>query len=178
MTDNHHARYLKTDADGVIVPEPPRIFLLDLNYTLAIRDFADKRGYRERWKDEQYRQWLVELLRPEYVILITARPTFGEKQTMQRIKAQCGWLPQRQFFNPANEQPHDFKLRTVRDLIMPEYGADPNLYFGIESNKMTRAAYASIGIDSAPIPENGVPWTKIPPRSVQKVLPPPQKTLF
>jgi hypothetical protein len=53
------------------------IILLDLNYTLVSNNPA--RGttperMEKRLANEQYRQWLVELVRPHTVVLITARP--------------------------------------------------------------------------------------------------------
>ena len=52
------------------------IILLDLNYTLVSNNPA--RGttperMEKRLANEQYRQWLVELVRPHTVVLITAR---------------------------------------------------------------------------------------------------------
>lgn len=59
-------------------PDPPQrpIILLDINYTLVARNPA--RGttperMEERLAHEQYGQWLVELLRPPTVVLMTAR---------------------------------------------------------------------------------------------------------
>ena len=73
------------------------IILLDLNYTLLAN--SPKHGttperMEKRLADEQYRQWLVELVRPHTVVLITARPEAWQLRTLDRIREQTGWRPQ------------------------------------------------------------------------------------
>ena len=79
------------------------IILLDLNYTLVANNPA--RGttpvrMEKRLAGEQYRQWLVELVRPHTVVLITARPESWMPRTLDRIEEQTGWRPQDACFAP------------------------------------------------------------------------------
>ena len=79
------------------------IILLDLNYTLVANNAA--RGttperMEKRLAGEQYRQWLVELVRPHTVVLITARPVTWMIKTLDRIEEQTGWRPQDACFAP------------------------------------------------------------------------------
>ena len=79
------------------------IILLDLNYTLVSNNPA--RGttperMEKRLANEQYRQWLVELVRPHTVVLITARPETWTIKTLDRIEEQTGWRPQDACFAP------------------------------------------------------------------------------
>ena len=64
-------------------------YLLDLNQTLVDRekDAPRIRPFELQIECETYRQWLVELLRNEYVILMTARPHEYKWATLERIEA-------------------------------------------------------------------------------------------
>ena len=64
------------------------ICLLDLNYTL-VGNQADTRMLRpfsRRMEAEEYRADLIEAIRDDYVIIVTARPDYQMKQTMANIK--------------------------------------------------------------------------------------------
>ncbi|MEE4211282.1 MAG: hypothetical protein V2I43_18690, partial [Parvularcula sp.] len=88
------------------------IILLDLNYTLVAN--SPKRGeppirpFIRQIEQEEYRQWLIELLRPHRVILITARPNRYQEVTLARIKEKCGWEPMDAYFAEISSRPaHD-----------------------------------------------------------------------
>jgi len=75
------------------------IILLDLNYTLVANNPA--RGttperMEKRLAGEQYRQWLVEMVRPLTVVLITARPANWMTKTLDRITLQFTPIEYRQ----------------------------------------------------------------------------------
>jgi hypothetical protein len=53
----------------------------------------------DRESIEIYRQWLVEMLRPHRVILITARPDSWKEQTLARIAELTGWQPMDAYFD-------------------------------------------------------------------------------
>jgi hypothetical protein len=144
---------------------PRPIILLDLNFTLVAnsRDLGKPflPGYPvER---ETYRQWLVELLRPYTVELITARPDFLEERTMANIKRLCqGWMPSGKHFNPERYlRAPDWKERVLRDRIFPIYGTDPGRFLALESNQDTRAMYARHKIAAVPVPTAHA-WSRIP----------------
>lgn len=66
------------------------ICLLDLNYTL-VGNQADTRMLRpfsRRMEAEEYRADLIEAIRDDYVIIVTARPDYQMKQTMANIKRE------------------------------------------------------------------------------------------
>ena len=114
------------------------IYLLDLNYTLVAN--SPKRGdppirpFIRQIEQEEYRQWLIELLRPHPVILITARPNRYQEVTLARIKDKCGWEP------------------------MDAYFAEGSGYFGFESNPHTRAMYARCGINAIKVTDQELMW--------------------
>ena len=70
-----------------------RICLLDLNYTL-VRNQATSRTLRpfsRRMDAEEYRLDLIEKIKGDYVIIITARPEYQAQETMANIKKKTGW---------------------------------------------------------------------------------------
>lgn len=131
-------------------------FLLDLNQTLIDKpkDAPRIRPFELQIESETYRQWLVEQLRNEYVILITARPKQYRDMTLERIKRLTGWLPQESYFSEIRSWPHFKKEHLLRKYVLKK--TERERFFGIESNPKTRAVYARYGIDSIPaIGENG-----------------------
>lgn len=132
-------------------------YLLDLNQTLVDRekDAPRIRPFELQIECETYRQWLVELLRNEYVILMTARPHEYKWATLERIEVLTNWQPQEAYFGEIRSYPHVKKEQLLRRYVLPKYS--PSELFGIESNPKTRAVYERYGIASAPaIDENGV----------------------
>lgn len=132
------------------------ICLLDLNYTL-VGNQADTRMLRpfsRRMEAEEYRADLIEAIRDDYVIIVTARPDYQMKQTMENIKRKTGWQPQEWYFNDINAEPPVFKESALRRFILPRHGAQNGLegahYYAVESNPKTRAMYARFGIEAAP----------------------------
>ena len=131
-------------------------FLLDLNQTLIDKpkDAPRIRPFELQIESETYRQWLVDILKNEYVILITARPHKYKRMTLARIKALTGWSPQEAFFTEIRSWPHFKKEHLLKKYILSK--TENVRYFGIESNPKTRAVYERYGIDSLPaIGDNG-----------------------
>ena len=125
------------------------IILLDLNYTLVANNPG--RGttpprMKKRLQEERYRQWLVELVRPHTVILITARPNRWRELTLDRIEQETGWRPDDVCFAPKGWwNPPAIKEHLLRDCIFPAHGEDTR-YIAIESNPRTREMYARFDI--------------------------------
>lgn len=132
-------------------------YLLDLNQTLVERekDAPRIRPFKLQIERETYRQWLVEILRDSYVILITARPVKYKQMTLERILALTNWQPREAYFAEIKTLPHLKKEHLLRKYILSRF--KPAELFGIESNPKTRAIYSNYGIAFAPaIDENGV----------------------
>lgn len=163
-----------------IPPSPPeielgpsgRIILQDLNVALS-SNFRDAKACPSMSKfiatAEEYRQWLVDLLQPEFVILCTARSHRHREATLTRIAARTGWIPQDACFNQwSNEagdgplEPHQTKERFLVESIFPRYGATPSLYFAIDSFLHTRTMYRSYGIECRDANRNDSrPWSTL-----------------
>jgi hypothetical protein len=127
------------------------IILLDLNYTLVANSpqhgTTPPRMEQRLW-DEQYRQWLVELVRPHPVVLISARPDRWLDATLERIEQKTGWRPSAACFAPPGWwNPPAIKEHLLHRDIFPRWGRDAR-YLAIESNSRSRAMYAKFGISS------------------------------
>jgi hypothetical protein len=109
----------------------------------------------QRLRDERYRQWLIELVRPHPVVLISARPDHWLETTLERIEQETGWRPQdacfapRGWFNPPAIKQHLLKKDVF--LVHGEHAR----YIAIESNPRTREMYARFGIPSLWVNSSG-----------------------
>lgn len=126
------------------------IILLDLNYTLVAN--SPKFGMvpppmRKRMEIERYREWLIEMVKPHHVILITARPDSWREATLARIEEQTGWSPQEAYFDEGvTRTPPAIKRHILLTKIFPKHGRDNLL--AIESNPKTRDMYHKLGVFS------------------------------
>jgi hypothetical protein len=130
-----------------------QIILLDLNYTLVGNSVENKytRPWKKKIEDEKYREWLVDLIRDEYVILITARPEYQKLVTMDTIAQKLrGWRPEEAYFNELDQYPPACKERILKEYIFPKHGEDAQ-YFAIESNPSTKRMYTKHNIPSVSI---------------------------
>jgi hypothetical protein len=145
-----------------------RIVLLDLVMTL-VENTHDRSKHWHRgqpyteWIDrEEYRMWLVELLRGETVILMTARPERYRAATLQRLQAVTSWLPAEAYFNELGLSPPEAKRRVLTNHVYPRHGRPAQTgYLALESNAATRAMYHAEGIAAIAVPTT-TPWTALP----------------
>lgn len=129
-----------------------RIILLDLNYTLVSNQMQTRmiRPFTARLKSEEYRKDLVEAIKRNRVIIITARPSFQGGQSLENIKEKTGWQPLEAYFNDLNLDPPSIKESILQRFVFPKYGTDGKKYFAVESNPKTRAMYYRYGIPAEP----------------------------
>jgi hypothetical protein len=135
------------------------IILLDLNYTLVENSTEKQKPFTKQIEAERYRMWLVELLRPHHVILMTARPEKYHAATIDSIEEKTGWQPDEALFNTHGLTPPMAKERMLKEHVLPKY--DEVQFLAIESNPATRAMYARYGIRSVKI-EPGEEWQSLP----------------
>lgn len=141
------------------------IILLDLNYTLVGNsdDPTNNVRYPARIIRQTYRRWLIDLIRPYRVFLITARDVRWRTHTLADLKAKEGWLPERDYWNTHDLEPPDCKQKHLQETLFPEFGVSVSIpdkdsllgetrkvspFFAIESNASTRAMYKRFGIPS------------------------------
>jgi len=135
------------------VKNAERIVLMDLNVALS-SNFGEMRNYSFQdfiENHENYHKWMVELLRPEFVILITARNIKWAIPTLKRIDDQAGWQPDVALFNDTGIDGQDapaIKEHQMLKRVFKKYGDDTSIYHAIESNANTRAMYSRLGIES------------------------------
>lgn len=129
-----------------------RICLLDLNYTLVGNQQETRmlRPFTKRMQYEEYRADLIEAVRGDYVIIITARPDHQMKATMENILSKTGWQPEECYFNDFDAEPPVFKESALKRFVFPKHGMNPIQFYAVESNPRTRAMYARYGIEAAP----------------------------
>ena len=129
-----------------------RICLLDLNYTLVSNQASTRtiRPFTARMDAEEYRLDLIEAIRDDYVIIVTARPDYQQRQTMQNVWKKTGWRPDECYFNDINAAPPVYKESALRRFIFPQHGSDGSTFYAVESNPKTREMYAKYGIEAAP----------------------------
>lgn len=152
------------------------VILMDLNVALS-SNFSELRKYPMATfiRDvETYRQWMVDLLSAEYVILLTAREARWRDLTLERIKAETGWQPQEALFNDSPYTGKDAPL--VKEWLLDRYvyprrNAGPERFMAIESNIATRRMYSDHGIYAIDCERNGT-WPKLPSKPIaQDALP-------
>lgn len=129
-----------------------RIILLDLNYTLVSNQMQTRmiRPFASRLRAEEYRKDLVEAIKENQVIIITARPSFQGSQSLENIKAKTGWQPMEAYFNDLQLDPPSIKESILQRFVFPKHGTDGKQYFAVESNPRTRAMYYRYGIPAEP----------------------------
>lgn len=124
-----------------------KIILLDLNYTLIRNAGKCHARFPDRIKQHKYERELIDMIKDNYVILITARPEKYKEATLKHIEKTTGFVPDDSYWNRGMTPPK-IKEYWLDNSIFPEYGDDPSLYYGIESNPLTRAMYKRKGIKS------------------------------
>lgn len=129
-----------------------RICLLDLNYTLVANQSATRlvRPFNARLSMEEYRLPLIDSVREDYVILITARPSYQGQETLANILHKTGWQPNEAYFNDLDLPPAQIKESILQRFVFPKHGENGSIYYAWESNPKTRAMYARYGIDAHP----------------------------
>jgi len=118
------------------------IYLLDLNFTLITNSDQKRKPFREQIKTETYDLELLDLLKNEKVILLTARPQVHKDFTLQNIKEKTGRVFMDAYFNWGSF-PHVFKEKVFVEEISIKYNGE---FTAIESNPKSRKALSMHGV--------------------------------
>lgn len=143
-----------------------RIVLMDLNVALSA-NFKEMRNhaFEEFVKHhETYRGWMVDLLRNEYTVLITARNIKWAFPTLRRIHDTTGWIPNDALFNDTGIDGSDapaIKQMQLERRVFPRYGDNLKQYYAIDSNANTRDMYTRMGIQAFDCEREGS-WLTLP----------------
>ncbi len=127
-----------------------KIILLDLNYTL-IANSKEIWNYPldKKIKSQKYELDLIELIKDNYVILITASPYKRSHKILRDIKEKTGFEPDESYWNFGG-QPPQVKKYWIENEIIPQHGSGIDKYLAIESNPATRRMYKKLGIEARP----------------------------
>ena len=98
-----------------------RIILLDLNYTLVSNQEKTRmiRPFSSRLRAEDYRKDLIEAIKPNRVIIITARPSYQGRESLENIQRKTHWNPMEAYFNDLNLDPPSIKESILERLCSP-----------------------------------------------------------
>lgn len=136
------------------------IILLDLNYTLIANSQEKHKPFLKQIQHETYRQWLIDLLIPHHVILMTARPAEYFQETLASLQKKTNWQPQEAYFNEYKLAPPVAKERMLKKYVFPKHGSVGTQFFALESNPKTRSMYERYEIPAQPVASE--PWTTLP----------------
>ena len=142
--------------DTEILPEEKlpipkdKIILLDLNYTLISNSWAIRREkLPQKICKRQYEHELVNLIKDNYVILITASPDYTSKDSLKHIEENTDLKIAESYWN-FGKRPPELKKYWLEKAVLPKHGNDPDKYLAIESNPKTRSMYEEFGIEARP----------------------------
>ncbi|MBE6498068.1 MAG: zinc ribbon domain-containing protein [Methanobrevibacter sp.] len=127
-----------------------KIILLDLNYTLISNSWAIR--YEKlpgKIEKRQYEHELVELIKDNYVILITASPYYTSFDSLKHIEENTDLKIDESYWN-FGKRPPALKKYWLENAVLPTHGYDPEKYLAIESNEKTREMYGKFGIEARP----------------------------
>ncbi|MBQ6349778.1 MAG: zinc ribbon domain-containing protein [Methanobrevibacter sp.] len=131
------------------IPED-KIILLDLNYTLISNSWAIRyEKLPEKIYKRQYEHRLIELIKNNYVILITASPYMTSYDSLKHIENNTDLKITESYWN-FGKRPHELKRYWLEKAVIPTHGDDAERYLAIESNPKTREMYAEFGIEARP----------------------------
>lgn len=135
--------------DKLEIPKD-KIILLDLNYTL-ISNSKEIRTMPldKKIKSQKYETDLINLIKDNYIILITASPYRRSYKILRDIKEKTGFEPDESFWN-FGRQPPALKKYWMENEVIPQHGDDGDKYLAIESNPATRRMYKKLGIEARP----------------------------
>ena len=135
--------------DKLTIPKD-KIILLDLNYTLISNSWSIR--YEKlpgKITKRKYEHELVDLIKDNYVILITASPYSTSYDSLKHIEENTDLKVDESYWN-FNRRPPELKRYWLEKAVLPTHGKNPDRYLAIESNKDTRAMYAEFGIEARP----------------------------
>ncbi len=135
--------------DKLKIPKD-KIILLDLNYTLISNSWAiryDK--LPQKIFNRKYEHELVDLIKDNYIILITASPYYTSYDSLKHIEENTDLKISESYWN-FGKRPPELKRYWLEKAVLPTHGDDPDKYLAIESNPRTREMYAEFGIEARP----------------------------
>ena len=85
---------------------------------------------RRKLNPQKYEKDLIELIKDNYVILITASPYKRSYKILRDIKEKTGFVPDESYWNFGG-QPPEVKKYWMENEIIPQHGDDTTKYLAI-----------------------------------------------
>ena len=127
-----------------------KIILLDLNYTLISNSWAIRlEKLPQKIYKRKYEHELVNLIKDNYVILITASPYKTSYDSLKHIEENTDLKIAESYWN-FGKRPPELKRYWLEKAVLQKHGNNPDKYLAIESNPKTREMYAEFGIEAKP----------------------------
>lgn len=127
-----------------------KIILLDLNYTLISNSWAIRyEKLPQKIHKRQYEHELVNQIKDNYVILITASPYSTSFDSLKHIEENTDLKIAESYWN-FGKRPPALKKYWLEKAVLPSHGNNPEKYLAIESNPKTRYMYSKFGIEARP----------------------------
>ena len=127
-----------------------KIILLDLNYTLISNSWQIRNDrLPQKIYNIKYEHELVNLIKDNYVILITASPYYTSFDSLKHIKENTSLKINESYWN-FGKRPPEVKRYWLEKAVIPTHGDDSKKYRAIESNPKTRKMYEEFGIEARP----------------------------
>lgn len=127
-----------------------KIILLDLNYTLISNSWAIRfEKLPGKINKRKYEHELIDLIKNNYIILITASPYYTSYDSLRHIEENTDLKIDESYWN-FGKRPHELKEYWLKKAVLPTHGDDSERYLAIESNERTREMYSRFGIEARP----------------------------
>lgn len=137
-------------SDVKLAISPDRIILLDLNYTLISNSWQIRHDrLPDKIYNRKYEHDLVDLIRDNHVILITASPYYTSFDSLRHIEENTDLEIAESYWN-FGKRPPELKRYWLEKAVIPTHGDDFSRYLAIESNPKTRRMYGEFGIEARP----------------------------
>lgn len=105
-----------------------KIILMDLNYTLISNSWPIRyEKLPEKINKRQYEHQLIELIKDNYIILITASPYCTSYDSLKHIEENTDLKIAESFWN-FNKRPHELKKYWLEKAVLPTHGDNPEKY--------------------------------------------------
>lgn len=127
-----------------------KIILLDLNYTLISNSWQIRHDkLPQKIFNRKYEHELIDLIKDNYIILITASPYYTSYDSLKHIEENTDLKIAESYWN-FGKRPPELKRYWLEKAVLPTHGNNPDKYLAIESTEDTRAMYAEFGIEARP----------------------------
>jgi hypothetical protein len=100
----------------------------------------------QRIAEEEYRQWLIDHIKPLQSVLITARTFIYRAATLENLRLKTEWIPTRAYFAASGMSPRMHKTKVLSSMKISGRLEVLSRIIAIDENKEIRELYRGYGI--------------------------------